>query len=157
MKLFKLVLILVVLVHLNVAQAKAKQEILLPKKFVSLKHQKCSFLYVWATWCTICIKEMPQLLKILEEDRQISPIIVDLSSPFVQENFSKKWMVQLAPPFTTYLKPPGSDKAYMEKLEKNWTGTLPYSALYSGGKLKKVWVGELPMANLKTEIARLCR
>jgi thiol-disulfide isomerase/thioredoxin len=134
-----------------------KMEVLPAAKINALKQKKCTFVHVWATWCTICIKEMPQLLKILvDQGPSVQPAIIDISAPFVQDNFSKKWMVQLNPPFTTYLKPAGSDKNYMRYVDKDWNGILPFSALYDGGKRKKVWEGEIPLEKLKGDISKYC-
>ncbi len=135
----------------------AKTELLPASKINALKQRKCAFLHVWATSSPASIKEMPALLRILQQDSRIQPILIDVSAPFVQENFSKKWMVQLNPPFITYLKPPGEYKTYLRAIDKGWTGSLPYSVLFDRGVRKKVWLGQLPLTRLKEEIFNLCR
>lgn len=123
----------------------------------ALLKKDCTFVHVWATWCTICIQEMPQVLKFLAATKVVHPVIIDVSDPMVQKNFSRQWMKNLAPPFAVYEKPPGDENKYLAVVEKYWTGSLPYSALYHKGKQKKVWLGELNLAEVKAEIPKLCR
>jgi len=125
-------------------------------KFKALKQEPCTFIHGWATWCSICIQELPQLLRFLSDNKRIKPVVIDLSDRYSQENFSKKWMLHLAPPFKTYLRPSGNESAYRNALDKEWSGALPYSALYNNGKKKKVWLGSLNFTRLSEEISALC-
>ena len=136
--------------------SKHRMEVLPAKKIAGIKKLPCTFLHVWATWCTICIQELPSMLQTLAGMRGVNPVILDVSAVFVQENFSKKWMANLAPPFTTYLKPDGGDEAYLKAIDANWSGALPYNALYHKGKLIKTWIGELDQKKMVAEIATLC-
>ncbi len=145
-----------VLIFCSIAGA-GKLEPLPVSKIEKIKRGPCTFLHVWATWCTICIQEMPELLKTLAAEKKIHPVVVDVSATFVQEKFSKQWMKNLNPPFTTYLKPKGNEEAYLFAIDKYWSGALPYSALYHQGKQKKVWVGELNRDELKQAATKLCR
>ena len=138
------------------AVAKHRQEVLPAAKIANVKKLPCTFLHVWATWCTICIQELPSLLKTLAAMKGVNPVIIDVSAGFVQNNFSKKWMANLAPPFTTYLKPDGNDEKYLAAIDKRWSGALPYTALYHKGKQVKTWIGELDQKKMVAEIPKLC-
>lgn len=135
----------------------AKQQLLPQKAIPNIKKGPCTFLHVWATWCTICIQEMPELLKFLATQKKVKPVILDVSAPFVQEQFSKKWMNTLNPPFTTYRKPAGDEDKYLFAIDRYWSGALPYSALYQKGVQKKVWVGQLDTTELKNYLTKECR
>ncbi len=132
---------------------------LLPaEKIAAFKKQPCTLLHVWATWCTICIQEMPDLVKVLNvEKSRVRPIIIDASSPFQQDNFSKKYMATLKPQFTTYVKPGGDDDKYLNAIDKGWSGSLPFSALYHKGKRQKVWNGSIDLSRFKDDIATNCQ
>lgn len=118
-------------------------------KLTQLKKQPCVFLHAWATWCTICIEELPQILNTLEKQKKINPIIVDISSPMAQNQFSKKWSKILKPSFPMYFKPPGNDAAYRKALtNEKWDGSLPYSAIFH--RSKRLWssVGSIAKTNI---------
>lgn len=121
-----------------------------------LKKGPCTFIHVWATWCSPCLKEMPGLLELMKEQKKVRPVIIDISGPDVQKGFSKKWMRTLKPPFPVYFKPPGNEKKYLAAVDKFWPGGLPYSALYHKGKQIQVWIGELDFAKVRAEIAKTC-
>jgi len=136
--------------------ASGKQQLLPQKSIPNIKKGPCTFLHVWATWCTICIQEMPALLKFLAEQKKVKPVVLDVSAPFVQKQFSIKWMDSLKPAFTTYRKPNVDEAKYLFAIDNYWSGALPYSALYKNGTQKKVWVGALNAAELKETLAREC-
>lgn len=121
------------------------------------KAQPCTLIHVWATWCVPCIDELPKFLTFLSKHPKVTPVILDISEPYVQDQFSKKWLTQLAPPFTTYLKPGGKDKAYFSAIESPWANRLPYNALYDGGKLKGRWLGTQDFTKFGAELTRLCQ
>lgn len=155
MKRFTL-LLLVMAVSLA-AGGEASIEPLHLKQIAPLKKKSCTLIHVWATWCSICIDEMPGLLRMLSANKQIRPVIIDVSQPLSQKGFSVPWMQKLAPPFTTYTKPPGSDEKYLKAIDPEWSGALPYFAFYDKGRRKKVWVGEVKPASLQRELAELCQ
>jgi thiol-disulfide isomerase/thioredoxin len=136
----------------------AKQEYLNAKDLSAIKNEPCAFVHLWATWCSICVEEMPRLVKLLDGiQNKVRPVIIDVSTVEVQESESKKWMDGLKPGFTTYLKAAGADATFMESVDPSWSGSLPYSAVFSMGKVKKVWRGSVELTKLKNDLLRLCR
>lgn len=127
-----------------------------PEKVAALKNFPCSFIHVWATWCTICVQELPELVRILSSEKKVKSSIIDISDPFVQDNFSKKYIQQIKPSFPLYLKTDVPDKQYMSMVVSDWNGGLPYSVLYKSGKKVKEWRGEFPLKELSPAFAALC-
>lgn len=125
-------------------------------KLAALKKEPCTLIHVWATWCTTCLTELPDLLRALAAEKRVRPIVIDVSAPFIQDNFSKKYITSLKPAFKTYLKPEGKDEPYLSAIDKDWSGSLPFSALYDKGRRKKVWNGSIDLAKLGADIAANC-
>ncbi len=139
------------------AQERPKQQFLPKAKIAEYKKKACTLFHVWATWCLPCIDELPKFLLFVAKHPKVTPIVIDVSIPYVQNNFSKKWMEQLAPPFTTYLKPAkGTDQNYLATIEKPWPNQLPYNALFDDGKRKGRWLGTLNLETFAGELTRLC-
>ncbi|MEZ4752435.1 MAG: hypothetical protein R3B54_17935 [Bdellovibrionota bacterium] len=144
------------LVFTNPLQASSR--VLPSKDMVSLKKGQCVLYHFWATWCHPCLKELPILLKWMAERKFIQPVVVDISSPFSQKQFSQKWVDQvLKPNYMTYLKPEGDAEAYVRSLDPNWKGMLPYSVLYHRGKKMQGWEGTLDFSTLEARLTVLCR
>ncbi len=152
------IILLALLLQAPLVLAAGKSPVLLPAdKIAGLKQKPCTFFHVWATWCTICVQELPEVIKVLNGLKALTPVVIDVSSPFVQDQFSKKWAQTLKASFPIYLKPAGRDDLYLNSIDRDWSGALPYSVLFDKGKRKKVWLGALDLASFKGEIATLCR
>lgn len=137
--------------------AKGASQITLPASGIrQLKKRPCVFLHVWATWCSICIEEMPAVVKFLSERKKITPVILDVSAPGVQKGFSRAWMKTLKPPFATYFKPPSDEGRYLAAIDPSWSGALPYTAVFHAGKKRKEWIGALDFPGVDKEIAAIC-
>lgn len=139
------------------SQLQAKTRPLSSKELSTFKQGKCVFYHFWATWCHPCLKELPVLFKWLESRKFIQPVVVDLSSPFSQKQFSKKWVEEaLKPSFSTYVRPDDDVHAYVRSLDKTWGGMLPFSLLYHRGKKVQAWEGILDFPTLSERIPKLC-
>jgi hypothetical protein len=134
-----------------------RTEPLSPAKVAALKTKPCAFLHVWAIWCTPCVQEMPEVLKFLSQQKEVTPVVIDVSTPFQQDNWTRNWMDHLNPPFTTYVRPKGKEDVFLSAIDSDWSGALPFSALYDQGKKKKTWVGTLDLSKLKQDLSLLCR
>ena len=121
-----------------------------------LKNGKCTFFHVWATWCSICMDEMPELVRLLKNEAKVKPVLIDASPEKIQESFSKKWVVSLRPTFSTYTKPNIKDEVYIRTLYPKWSLALPFSALYHKGKLLKTWTGNTEVKTLSAQFEELC-
>lgn len=132
-------------------------ELLNEKDIAGLKNQSCSLFVFWATWCNICIHDLPKMVKFFNRKKEVNAVLLDVSVVFQQKNFSIGWMKSLKPQFRTYLKPTGKIAPYLYQIDKKWNGGLPYSVLYHKGKKKKAWRGSVNLASLETDLASLCR
>lgn len=135
----------------------ATPQLLPASKLVGMTRGPCTFVHVWANWCNICVAELPRLVKALSALKDVTPVVVDISSPYIQQNYSQRFIASLEPPFTTYLKPKGPDDDYMAAVEKKWNRALPFSALFRFGKKKKTWTGPPDIDSLPRDIAALCK
>lgn len=122
----------------------------------SIKKNDCAFIHVWATWCEACVQELPRIIQLLKGEPRAQPFVIDVSSPTVQENFSKKWDVTRTAPFTMYLKPKGPDENYLKAIDPQWKRALPFSVLYHRGKKVKSWVGLLPIQEAQSQMQLTC-
>lgn len=118
--------------------------------------RSCSFVHVWATWCSICVQEMPSLIRGLEKEKKVYPVIIDASKKFTQEKFSKPFFKNINPKFNVFRKPDVTDDALMHALGVHWDKSLPYSALFSYGKKKKEWLGAASVEELHKAFQELC-
>lgn len=131
----------------------------LPKeKFSSVRQTGCVLFHPWASWCQPCLKELPDYVNWLNAEKKVVPVVLDISTPFVQESFSKSYMRTLKPKFTVFLRPDLVDeKDYVVSWNKDWEGELPYTELYVNGIRKKTWKGSVTSKIVRRDIATLCK
>ena len=146
------------LVCLFAAPAKGALQNLPLSKLREFQKEPCVLIHPWATWCTVCVQEMPTLLPQFETWKGVRVVVVDISNPFSQDQFSRKWKVLGQSKMPTYLLPGREDpKIYQAAIDPDWDGTLPHTVLYVKGKKSKVWNGALDFVSLQKEVAGLCR
>lgn len=98
---------------------------------------------VWASWCTPCVEEFPDLLHVA---RELSPkglrlILVNVDFPG-SENETTAFLTKQGVDFPTYART-GKDEAFVDGLEPKWSGAIPATFLYDdSGKLVKYWEGK---------------
>jgi hypothetical protein len=118
----------------------------------------CSLFLPWASWCQPCLTDLPFVVSKLNELKGITPILLDMSTPFVQDSFSKSFMKNLRPKFTVYLRPAAvDDQTFPMELSSGWKGELLYAELYRSGAKAKTWRVKFNKKNFMSEIAALCK
>jgi thiol-disulfide isomerase/thioredoxin len=110
-------------------------------------------LNVWATWCTPCREEFPDLMRIEREYRQRGVRLMLVSGDFNTELPAvKQFLASHGVDFLTYLKQ-GDDMHFINGLDARWTGALPATLLYDGAG-RRLWFheGKTTYDTLKTRI-----
>lgn len=106
----------------------------------------------WATWCAPCVKELPNFEKlgITYKNQPLKVILmsVDFKSklnnavvPFVKRNSLKS---------EVYIINEVSEQAYIDKISRDWTGSLPATLIINKQKvLKKFYEQEFTYQQLE--------
>jgi thiol-disulfide isomerase/thioredoxin len=101
------------------------------------KSGKLRLVNIWATWCGPCVQEMPEFITIdrMYRERDFEFITVSLDNPDKQDKVLDR-LKKLEASNLNFIFT-GSDKyAFMEKIDPNWQGALPYTLLVEpGGKI----------------------
>jgi len=115
---------------------------------------KLILINLWATWCAPCVIEYPELVNThrMYKDRDFEFVSISMDRPsnrektlkFLQESHSALRNYQ----FT------GEDKfAFMEAVDKDWNGALPYTILLEpGGKVVWRYQGPVDFLELRKTI-----
>lgn len=98
---------------------------------------------VWASWCTPCREEFPDLLHVV---RELAPsglrlVLVSVDFPGAEAD-TQSFLASEGVDFPTWVRT-GKDEAFVNDLEKEWSGAIPATFLYDGkGKLVRFWEGK---------------
>ena len=120
----------------------------------SLAHWKGKPLLVnfWASWCTPCVQEMPELSALAAKDggKHFNVIGIGIDSPSNLVEFTKK--VKIAYP----LYVGGMGGTDLARALGNANGGLPYTVLIGAdGQVRKTYLGRLKFDQLRVDLAKL--
>lgn len=104
---------------------------------------------VWATWCEPCVEELPTLLQIYRTYRAQGLRLVLVSADDDDTRAAaEKLLASHGVTFPTFRKT-GDDMAFINGLERRWSGALPASFLFDGqGHLQRFWPTEITAREL---------
>lgn len=109
---------------------------------------------VWATWCDPCREEMPGVLRFYRAHRAEGLRLV-LVSADDDAGEAAKFLAAQGVDFPS-LRKVGDDMAFIDGLDRRWSGSLPASFLYDGrGNQRRFWSGKVTYDELEAQLAEL--
>ncbi|HVU17060.1 MAG TPA: redoxin family protein [Candidatus Didemnitutus sp.] len=115
---------------------------------------KVRLINVWATWCGPCVAEFDELIEQNLRFRNRDFEMVTVSADFPDQQAKVQAFLQKHHASTKNLMYSGTDKyAYIEALDPEWSGALPYTLLLDGdGKVLYRETGSLDFLALRRAI-----
>ena len=120
----------------SVADAAERVRPLLPSQYRTeiLAPAKGRVLLVnfWATWCEPCREEMPALERASRafSAKDLAVVLVSLDSPSTGLSAVPKFLDAKRIPFVCWLAKSRDPQLFIDAVDKNWDGTLPYTMIY---------------------------
>jgi thiol-disulfide isomerase/thioredoxin len=112
-------------------------------KFNELKqrvYNNSDTLYVvnfFASWCKPCIKEMPEFLSFANEVKSIKIKLVFVSLDFKNKQENLLAIIKEFNLKNVYLLDESNANNWIDKIDQNWTGSIPATLIIKKGKHKK--------------------
>jgi thiol-disulfide isomerase/thioredoxin len=106
----------------------------------------------WATWCSPCVEEMPELSALQEEiaSRNMQVIGIGIDSPTNIKEFSVKHKIG----YPLYVA--GMNGTDLARQFGNQAGALPYTVIISPeGSITQTYLGRLKMEQLRKDLGLL--
>jgi len=107
----------------------------------------------WATWCSPCVKELPGFLEVEKEmgKEKLKFVFISLNSLKELEK-TEQFAISKGLPFPNYLLHAGNPNVWIDAVEKEWSGSIPFTLIYKQGKRLFYKEGELGKSELITTI-----
>lgn len=110
----------------------------------------------WATWCSPCREEFPDLVKIDNEYRGKIDFFT-VSHDFIEEidTAVPKFLSEMNAEMPTYLLVSEDENTLISSISKDWSGALPFTILYNEkGEITYTRQGKVNHETLKGEIEK---
>ncbi len=111
---------------------------------------------VWASWCEPCREEMPALLRYYRDNRARGLRLVLVSADDEEQRADVERLLAAqgfdGPAFIKH----GDEMAFINGLDRHWSGELPSTFLFDGQGTKKLfWPGTITYRELGRRVDRL--
>jgi thiol-disulfide isomerase/thioredoxin len=113
-------------------------------KLISSYRGKVLLVDFWATWCEPCREELPRLVAMAAklDASRFALVTISADEP-EKEATAAAFLDREHAPASRYLKRTEDDEAFINSVDKEWSGALPALFLYdAGGKLIGSFIGE---------------
>ncbi len=86
----------------------------------------------WATWCEPCREEMPSLVAAAKKfpSKELAVVLVSLDSQKTGPTQVPKFLKENKVPFVSWLAKTHDPQDFIDAVDPNWDGSLPYTLLY---------------------------
>jgi thiol-disulfide isomerase/thioredoxin len=131
------------------------------QKIIVNRNDTVLFLNIWATWCTPCIEEFPDIIKLADqihhEGKNVEFISVSADYPDEVQSHILPFLNKFPEiPFRVYVADFKSQDDFIDALNPDWSGAVPATFLYSAdGKLQHMLLGQHTFDQFKDELEKL--
>lgn len=125
-------------------------------KLLSAHHGKVLLVDFWATWCEPCREELPKLVALARQldARKFTLVTISADEP-EQEPTATAFLDREHAPAARYIKHTDDDQAFIDVVDKNWSGALPALFLYdAAGKRVASFIGDADPAEVETVVRK---
>jgi thiol-disulfide isomerase/thioredoxin len=115
---------------------------------------------VWATWCTPCREEFPDLVRLARFYKNKDVIIIAISADYPDEIETKifPFLKTLNINFPVYVQDFPGQEDFINRMNKKWNGALPATFVYDKtGRQQAFFLGKRDFESLKKEIEKIRR
>lgn len=124
------------------------------QKLVRSHSGKVLLVDFWATWCEPCREDMPALVKLAGKyganGLRLATVSADLEDDLPK---AEEFLRSRAVPFPAYYKQARDDDAFINSVNRRWSGALPALFLYDRqGRLAASFIGESDLGAVESAI-----
>lgn len=108
------------------------------EKFLNHNDDKIHVINFWATWCALCVKELPYFEKLNTEyaNKNVNVLLVSLDFPHLYDSKLKPFIKDKNIKSKVIALDDADMNTWIPKVDETWSGSLPATLIYKNGKRK---------------------
>jgi thiol-disulfide isomerase/thioredoxin len=125
-------------------------------KLIRERKGKILFLNLWATWCVPCREEIPSIVKLANEMKDVEFVGISIDYPDEVNSKIIPFLKSNNVKFKNYVNGFSNDEELINALDKKWNGALPVTFIYDTKGNKMVFLqGMKTYEEFKTETKKI--
>lgn len=125
---------------------------------ITERHGRSLFLNIWATWCTPCLEEFPDIIRLSRKHTEIDVVAISADYPDETESKIIPFLKTMNVPFKVYVASFNTQDEFFSMFDKAWGGEIPATFIYtSNGVLKKFLRGKHSFAEFKKAVEEVAK
>jgi|TARA_B110000438_G_scaffold73139_1_gene73251 thiol-disulfide isomerase/thioredoxin len=123
----------------------------------SFKGKKVVLVNVWALWCLPCVEEFPMIVELGQDSKDLEVLFV--SADFIDQSDQVHDFLGKQGVYDLSLIKNEKDEPFINGLHPDWSGTLPFTVVYSklSGEIVDFWEGKEPETRFRSAIEKALR
>ena len=111
----------------------------------------------WATWCKPCVEEFPELIALARQRNDVVVLSVSIDDKD-DRGAVEAFVAGQHPPFEVYAKAPGDDEAFINGVDRGWSGVVPALVVFDRkGHRSALLQGERKRSEIEKALAEASR
>jgi thiol-disulfide isomerase/thioredoxin len=125
-------------------------------KLIAAHKGKVVLVDFWATWCEPCREELPRLVALAAKQDGNKFVLITISADEPeQEEKAAAFLDREHAPAARYIKRTDDDQAFIDSIDRNWSGALPALFLYDAtGKRTGSFIGDSDPDDVETRVTQ---